>query len=400
MNIDLNAVPYMFTPKGTNQSFAQAFDAVAKQLQSGVAPGAVTIQPWFETMLGGTGSAFCTGFSSCTVAAVQFDQANGNPYWPSHGAGGVWNLIQSNFVTGPMTVNGTQVSGIDWNTNKGYSNYHAGFVSLRKSPTHGLTFDLNYTFAHSLDNLGLTQENTCAVSDAFDVNRTYAPSLFDRRHTFNMLVTYDLPFGKGKRWGSNALADKAVGGWSVSGVYTVASGLPLAVIDINACATEFGSTSNNGEPIGLIKTTSGTIGSSRNNNPTIGGTFGTNSLCPADPTKVCFPNAFGNPAQVVSQFRYPTFADNRLGLGAVRGLARWNFDLALAKRTQITERVSTRFDVQFVNAFNHPMFGGSSLYGLNNEANVDVGFQPGTFGVLSKQFNSPRYIQMGLRFDF
>src|SRR6202030_4177721 len=103
MNIDLNAIPYMFTPKGTNQSFAQAFDAVAQQLQSGVTPNSVSVQPWFETMLGGTGSAFCTGFSSCTVAAVQFDQANGNPYWKSHGAGALWTLIEPNFVTGPMT---------------------------------------------------------------------------------------------------------------------------------------------------------------------------------------------------------------------------------------------------------------------------------------------------------
>jgi len=71
----------------------------------------------------------------------------------------------------------------------------------------------------------------------------------------------------------------------------------------------------------------------------------------------------------------------------------------LAKRTQITERVSTRFDVQFVNAFNHPMFGGNTFFGWNNEPNTDVS-SPQTFGVLSQQFNSPRYIQMGLRFDF
>ena len=78
---------------------------------------------------------------------------------------------------------------------------------------------------------------------------------------------------------------------------------------------------------------------------------------------------------------------------------RWNVDLAVAKRTQITERLSTRFDVQFVNAFNHPMFGGSTFFGTNNEPNTDVS-SPQTFGVLSQQFNSPRYIQMGLRFDF
>ena len=409
MNIDLNAIPYMFTPKSaafgaraTNQTFAQAFDAIATQLQSGVAPSAVAVQPWFEAMLGGVSSPFCSGapsiwgtgfapFSSCTAAAVAFDQNNGNPYWPSHGAGALWALVEPNFVTGPMTATNTQVAGIDWNTNKGYSNYHAAFFTLRNRATHGLTFDLNYTYAHSLDNLGFTQENTCAVADAFYVNRTYAPSLFDRRHTFNMLVTYDLPLGKGKRWASGALADKALGGWSVSGVYTAASGLPLEVVDLNACASEFGSTPFNGYPVGLLKTSPGTIDASRHNNPT-SGTFGTNSSGGV-------PNAFANPDQVVAQFRYPTFADNRLGGGAIRGLFRWDVDLALAKRTQITERLSTRFDIQFVNAFNHPMFGGNTFFASNNEPNTDVS-SPQTFGVLSQQFNSPRYIQMGLRFDF
>jgi hypothetical protein len=414
MNIDLNAIPYMFTPKSasfgakaTNQTFAQAFDAVAAQLQGGTPctiskAGAincpVTPQPWFNAMMVSSGvNNFCVNPVTkvpidCTVAATLFDHENGNPYWPSHGAGAVWKLLEPSFVTGPMTALNTQVAGIDWNTNKGYSRYHAGFISLRKNPTHGLTFDLNYTFAHSLDNLGFTQENTCAVADAFNVNRTYAPSLFDRRHTFNLLVTYDLPFGRGKRWGSSALGDKVLGGWSVSGVYTAASGLPLEVTDLNACASEFGATSNNGYPVGLLPTNSGAVNASRHNSPTIGN-FGTNS----SPGGV--PNAFANPDQVVSGFRYPTFADNRLGLGAVRGMFRWNFDFAVAKKTQITERVSTRFDVQFVNAFNHPMFGGSTFFATNNEPNTDVS-SPQSFGVLSRQFNSPRYIQMGLRFDF
>jgi len=389
LNIDLNAVPYMFTPKGTKQSYGQAFDAVAKQLQSGVNPNNVTPQPWFEAMMQ---PSFCAKFTSCTVAAVQDDQDNGNPYWPSHGAGALWTLLEPSFATGPMTLTNTQVAVVQWNTNKGYSNYQAGFVTVRKSTSRGLTFDANYTFSHSLDNFGLTQENTCAVADAYDVNRTYGPSLFDRRHTFNLLLTYELPFGKGKSWATTAVADKVFGGWSISSVYSAASGLPLAVVDLNACATEFGSTSNNGAPVGLLRTSSGSIGTSRHGSPTIG-TFGTNS----SPGGV--PNAFQNPDAVEAQFRYPTFADNRTGIGAVRGLFRWNVDFALAKTTHLTEALSTRFDVQFVNAFNHPMFGANTYYGYNVEPNTDIA-SPHTFGVLSKQFNSPRYIQMGLRFDF
>jgi hypothetical protein len=273
----------------------------------------------------------------------------------------------------------------------GRASYHAAFLSLRNRPYHGLTFSANYTFSHALDTLGETQENTCALTDAFYVDRSYGPSLFDRRHTFNLLLTYDLPFGSGRKMANTGIASKIFGGWNVAGVYTAASGVPLEVVDLNACATEFGSTSFNGGPAGLLRNTSGSIGSSRHNNPTVG-SFGGNSAGG-------FPNAFGNPDSVVSQFRYPTFADNRLGMGAIRGLFRWNVDLAVAKTTHITERVSTRFDVQFVNAFNHPMFGASTFFGYNNEPNTDLS-DPDTFGVLSQQFNSPRYIQFGLRLDF
>ena len=109
---------------------------------------------------------------------------------------------------------------------------------------------------------------------------------------------------------------------------------------------------------------------------------------------------FQNPDAVVAGFRYPTFADKTLGFGRVRGPMRWNLDLAVSKLTRITERVSTRFDVQFVNAFNHMMFGsGGDTYGFSNQPGMDIS-GPGAFGVPSNQYNSPRYIQMGLRFDF
>jgi hypothetical protein len=387
-NIDLNHVPYMFTPKGVNQSYAQAFDAVAGQIQAGVTPfladgvtpnPAFQTQPWFEFMLGPGG----------TRSAA--DSEGG--YFATHGAGAAWLDLESSFVTGPMTASANQIASIDWTKSNGYSNYHAGFITLRKRPTHGLAFDVNYTLSHSLDTLGLTQENTCAVTDAYFVDRSYAPSLFDRRHIFNALVNYELPFGKGKGMATSGIADKVFGGWNVSGVYTMGSGLPMMVYDFGACGSEFGSTPFNGAPIGLIKTSSGSISTSRHNNPTIGN-LGTNSA-PGG-----FPNAFANPDAVAAQFRYPTFADNRIGLGAIRGLLRWNFDFGVSKTTHITERVSTRFDIQFVNAFNHPMLGGGTAgQYFNAEANADLS-TPETFGVLGQQFNSPRYIQVGLRFDF
>jgi len=330
-----------------------------------------------------------------TASAAASESAN----FVVHNVGGTWLDLEPCFVTGPMTALNTQLASIDWTTSNGYSNYHAGFVSLRKRASHGLVFDVNYTFSKSLDIVGETQENTCALSDAFQPSRTYAPSLFDRRHVFNTLVNYELPFGKGKRFASSSVADKVFGGWSVSGIYTMATGLPLMVFNIDGCGGEFGSTTQNGASIGWIPVKPGVIVSTVVNNPTISSSgIGQGSLS----QKV--PNAFASPDTVANNFRLPTFADGRLGFGAIRGLFRWNVDFGLAKTTRITERVSTRFDVQFVNAFNHPMLmGSSSFFGPGTffafEPNTDLA-DPGTFGVLNNQFNSPRFIQFGLRVDF
>jgi hypothetical protein len=389
-NIDLNSAPYMFKPKGTSQTFAQAFDAVAAQLQAGRDPSAVTSQPWFEAMLP---ASFCAGFSSCTAAAAVFDNNNGNPFWPAHGAGAFWTLLEPNFVTGPLLASNLQVGAYDWTMSNTFSNYNAGFVTLRSRAYHGLTFDANYTFGHSLDNQGLTQECTGIIPDAYFPRRSYAPSLFDRRHTFNLLVNYELPLGKGKGFATSGVADKLLGGWVVAGVYTVASGLPDMVWDDAACGTEFGSQSANGNSQGLIPLTSGVINETRNNNPTITSSYGVNS------TRNNVPNAFSNPQAVVNSFRYATFADGTLGFGAIRGPLRWNIDLNVAKTTRITERLSTRFDVQFVNAFNHFMMGSGTDSYFSFQPGADIS-NPKPFGVPSNQFNAPRYIQIGLRFDF
>jgi len=349
-------------------------------------------------MMGGTGSSFCsnpvtTAPIDCTQAAALFDQNNGNPFWPAHGAGALWFLLEPNFATGPMTAASTQIGSIDWSGSFTYANYHAGFVTLRSRAYHGVTFDANYTYSHALDNFGITQECTGAIPDAFDHHRSYGPSLFDRRHTFNLLVNYELPFGRGKSMATGAFADRVFGGWSVSGVYVAASGLPDMVYDSAACFSEFGSTPSNGNSNGMIPIGPGTFNQNRVNNPTLSSSgYGSGSTGGV-------PNMFQNPDAVVAGFRYPPFADKTLGFGRVRGPMRWNLDLAVSKLTRITERVSTRFDVQFVNAFNHVMFGSGGDSYFSNQPGMDIS-GPGAFGVPSNQYNSPRYIQMGLRFDF
>jgi hypothetical protein len=396
-NIDLNAVPYMFKPKGVNQTFAQAFDLVDAQARAGVLPflpppsppntpnPAFQTQPWFEAMLGPGGTATAAGL--CGMGA--------------HGAGLVFASIEASFVNGPggtplpLTAINTQIAAMGWTQSNGYSNYQAGFVTVRKR-AGDLTFDVNYTLSHSLDNYGVFQACTSGLADAFDPTRTYGPSLFDRRHALNLLVNYALPFGKGKRLATGSFADRLFGGWSVSGIYTAATGLPDMVYDDAACGTEFGTTPKTGVSVGLLPIKPGVIVETRVDNPTIVGGIGSGSA----PSGSGVPNAFANPSAVAANFRYPTFADRRLGFGAIRGPFRWNLDLGLAKTTRITERVSTRFDVQFFNAFNHPMVLGAGTDSFfSSQPGADLSF-PSAFGVPSSTFNIPRFIQIGLRVDF
>src|SRR5258708_20168450 len=110
-------------------------------------------QPALEAMLGGTGSAFCSGAPSvwgssgtgvagaltCTQAAAWFDQLNGNPFWPSHGAGALWTLLEPNFSTGLMTLANSQVGSLDWSGSFTYPNSHSSFLPLHSPPNRAFT---------------------------------------------------------------------------------------------------------------------------------------------------------------------------------------------------------------------------------------------------------------------
>jgi Carboxypeptidase regulatory-like domain len=381
-NVELNHVPYMFQAGG--QTLATAWDALAAQVRGGA--GTFTPQPWFETMLGG--SAYCAGFASCTEAvATNEDVFDGD-------LGDSFLDIEPSFTTGPLTAMNTQIAGIDMTVSNGIGNYHAGFASLRKSQG-ALGFSLNYTFSKSLDLIGLAQENTDALPDAYFPKRTYGPSQYDMRHIFNSVVSYELPFGQGKPFATRGALDKIVGGWSVASILTASSGLPMFVYNFGGDFSEFGSSGLNGDSAGWIRTSGGVITSSRHNTPTIGANgFGQSS---ADGG---FPNAFGNPDAVAALFRPVTFADQRAGMGAIRGLPRWNLDFGVTKTTRITERVGVRFDAQFINLLNNVQFKGDTTDNyFNTNAALDTS-TPEAFGVLNNQFNAPRFIQFGLKLEF
>lgn len=382
--VDLDAAPYFFKDAASGQVFSEAFDKVAcvlrgdagKTFGSFTCPASVLPQPWFENQLPGLGTAFLTTnfgalFQTNAVASLFLQM----------GA-----LRQT--ALGLPAYNNLQMLAILTATHGGRSNYHAMFATLRNRPWHGLQFDLNYTLAKSLDQVGDVQNNLAAISTPFDPDVDYGPAQSDRRHVFNAIFTYDLPFGAGKRWAaSGGWQDRVAGGWYLSGIYRAYTSLPLFVTDNDEV---FGGTLANVPTQGaILMGDPSSLGAG-----VFGGVAGSGGVGTAGnpATRGSGLNLFADPEAASKSFRRILLSqDGRQGRATYfRGPGFWNLDFRVGKQTRITERVRFEFSADFFNVFNHVNLAAPSL-SLNSQAN---------FGVFTSQTGSPRGIQFGARLSF
>src|SRR5712664_3041362 len=208
-SMSLGQSPINFKDPTSGQTFAQAFDTVATQLRSGTA---VAPQPWFENLSpGGTVSL---------AGAATSNFINGN-------VSSVFRTIdQRRLLAGLPTFNNYLAQGIFFRSSTGESNYHALLVTLNKRTSRGLSFTGNYTFSHSLDQIGAIQNAANLTPNSFDLNAEYGPSGFDFRHIFNGKWVYDLPFKS-----SHSFLKRIVEGWYNSGIFTAISGQPLTATE-------------------------------------------------------------------------------------------------------------------------------------------------------------------------
>ena len=119
----------------------------------------------------------------------------------------------------------------------GRSNYNALQASLRQRSWNGLEFLASYTFSKVLtNNLGYYGSGGVAAEGAYWMNAyepewNYGRAFADARHNFVLAANYELPFGKGMKWGSDwgGLTDAILGGWKLSAIYQVRTGFPITV---------------------------------------------------------------------------------------------------------------------------------------------------------------------------
>jgi len=223
------------------------------------------------------------------------------------------------------------------------SNYNSAQFSLRQRFRHDLTFDLNYTYSHSLDNAsGLqnsTSYGTAFIVNALDPDSNYASSDFDARHIINANWLVGLPFGHGKRWGSdsNSIVNGILGGWQSTGIFRWNSGLPTGEpFQADRWATNWNVQSN------MVR------------------------VCAANssPTRVGEPNLFTDPVAVFKCFREPR-AGEVGDRNILRGEGYFTLDMGMAKTFNMPwEGHTIQFRAEVFNVTNTQKFANNSLLGF------------------------------------
>jgi hypothetical protein len=120
---------------------------------------------------------------------------------------------------------------------EGFSNYNAMQATLHHRTTNGFEYTLNYTWARTMtDNAGFygvasVAEYSSFYQNIYDPKGDYGPAGYDTRNALNGYGIYHLPFGQGRRFGSNwnRLTDETLGGWQLSGDVVMYSGFPMTM---------------------------------------------------------------------------------------------------------------------------------------------------------------------------
>jgi hypothetical protein len=336
------------------------------------------INPTLTSSYGGTCEDF--GFLSCAdlvnqvFAPLPFIGDMGDTMAALYTGIGNGPMIDSNVGLDP------QFSSQLYFGNKSYSNYHALLTSLHKKMSHGLQFDFNYTFSHSIDNsstIANNAEGTNATGgyggflcDAIQLRSCRANSDFDITHLISADGIYSLPFGRGHAIGRNARGwvDQIIGGWQVAFLNQWHTGFAFTTVS-EAFPVSF----NANSPAVFIGNHSDIRVRVHNDTNT-----GQIQLF-ADPTAAI--NAFTGPIGLNGPTR------NNL-----RGPRFSNTNLSVNKHFQLHENYGLEFRAEAYNVFNQVNFAlpVGSVADINN---------PSTFGTITSDAGA-RVMQFSLRFDF
>jgi hypothetical protein len=294
----------------------------------------------------------------------------GNQALPGTGDPSTWaprNSRRPLFAAQPL------ITTIATTASRGGSRYNSMQASVRQRLDEGLEFLASYTLGKVRTNnrgfygifggtgpQGVVSGTEGAYwQNTYDPDAEWGPAFHDIRHNFVFSASYELPFGRGRTYGTDwsSALDAILGGWKIGGILQARSGLPITVID------------------GRAPSQQGDRGSERPN-------------CVGDPVPSDQSIAHWLDIAAFQAAAPGTFGDCPVGVARAPGYT--NVDLMIGKRVNVGGPRYGEFRIEAFNLLNHPSFGAPGR---------DIS-STGTFGVITNTVSSPRVIELVFKFYF
>jgi len=319
-------------------------------------------QQWnvFAEYLLGSRSSINVGYvgnkSSHLVTPIE-----GNQPLPGTGDPSTWLPLQQRRPLYPFNP---LITNISTTASRGRSDYHALQASFKQRLWNGFEFLANYTLGRANSNNlgyygsgGVASEGAYPVN-SYDIEANYGPAFFDARHIFSVAGSYELPFGRERKFGAdwNRALDAVLGGWSTSFAVTAHSGFPITVQDSSNPSLQ--ATRSTPWP--------NRIGSGKVDNPTLEHWIDRSAFVSAP---------------------LGTFGD--AGVGILRAPSYWNLDMSISKRFLTIGNQYFLFRGELFNALNHPNFGPP-----------DRNIQSQNFGTITSTVGDARVAQLVVKYYF
>jgi hypothetical protein len=282
------------------------------------------------------------------------------------------------FYANPFATGGN-LNLVDDNS---FTRYKALQMQLRRRYAGGVTATVNYTLAKNTSDLWADNATqSFNYTTLRDKGHNIGPSPFDVRHVLQMYGTYDLPFGRNRRFSvSNPVLDGVVGGWVIAGVLTAQSGNPFRLSS--------GRQTLNQEDAGVVLAPGVSVKDLQKLIHVVPG--------PGFNRYFIDPKVVGADGRANPSYLLPPTAPGELGqLIYLRTPSLWNLDAALNKSIPLSSNgVTLTLNITARNVLNHPVWGT----GLG--ALTDANITSTTFGQTAQPLNNARsfFIRSEIRF--
>lgn len=297
-------------------------------------------------------------------------------------------------VNARVGILGFTSTGLNEVTGNGHSSYNALAVTVSRR-VGDMFLQSAYTYSKALDNNSgsPTQDLANSGGNQLDTRGLKALSNFDRTHRLQLTYQYNIPGFTSGRW------RQALGHWSLGGLTTFQSGLPVTIGCVSCPSNLFGLSPSSTFP-NVVGNLGSLMLSGAPENFTGKSVFNSSVLAPTATnqpgTVLTGLNAFGGPGSGSFPIGGPAvktgnaaFGDLGRNVPQVRGPFQQDWDFFVAKDFPFAEKYGIQFRADLFNIFNHPNFT------IDNTT-----FGSAAFGIYDNTVGNPRIAQLSLRFHF